>query len=71
MPKILTIEIFIALGRINLLPTLISHYLVLYRCILKNVTAKEPGVLHIGPRVGPGGDNCKEIKNDFADSLKA
>ena len=40
-------------------------------CILGNVTEQELGVLHIGPRVGPGGDKCNEIKSDFAESLKA
>ena len=41
------------------------------RCILGNVTARELGVLHIGPKASFVGGNCNEVKSDFADQLKA
>ena len=41
------------------------------RCILGNATAKELGVLHIGPKATPIGGSCNEVKSDFADQLKA
>ena len=41
------------------------------RCILGNATAKELGVLHIGPKASPIGGSCNEVKSDFADQLKA
>lgn len=37
------------------------------RCILGNVTAKELGVLHIGPKASFVGGNCNEVKSDFAE----
>ena len=41
------------------------------RCILGSATAKELGVLHIGPKASPIGGSCNEVKSDFADQLKA
>ena len=41
------------------------------RCILGNATAKELGVLHIGPKASPIGGSCNEVKSDFTDQLKA
>ena len=41
------------------------------RCILGNATAKELGVLHIGPKASPISGSCNEVKSDFADQLKA
>ena len=40
------------------------------RCILGNATAKELGVLHIGPKASPIGGSCNEVKSDFANQLK-
>ena len=40
------------------------------RCILGNATAKELGVLHIGPKASPIGGSCTEVKSDFANQLK-
>ena len=31
------------------------------KCILGNVTARELGVLHIGPPVAPRGTSCNEV----------
>jgi len=39
-------------------------------CILGNATAKELGVLHIGPKASPIGGSCNEVKSNFADQLK-
>ena len=41
------------------------------RCILGNGTAKELGVLHIGPKASLICGSCTEVKSDFADQLKA
>ena len=41
------------------------------RCILGNATAKELGVLHIGPKASPIGGSCNEVRSDFANQLKA
>ena len=41
------------------------------RCILGNVTARELGVLHIGPPVAPRGTSCNEVQGDIAGQLKA
>ena len=40
-------------------------------CIPGNTTAKELGVLHIGPKASPIGGSCNEVKSDFANQLKA
>jgi len=40
-------------------------------CILSNFTAKDLGVLHIGPKASFVGGNCNEVKSDFVDQLKA
>ena len=40
-------------------------------CILGNATAKELGVLHIGPKASPIGGSCNEVKSYFANQLKA
>ena len=41
------------------------------RCVLGNATAKELGVLHIGPKASPIGGSCNEVRSDFANQLKA
>ena len=41
------------------------------QCILGNTTAKELGVLHIGPKASPIGGSCNEVKIGFANQLKA
>ena len=40
-------------------------------CILGNTTAKELGVLHIGPKASPIGGSFNEVKGEFANQLKA
>ena len=37
------------------------------RCILGNVTARELGVLHIGPPVAPRGISCNEFQGNITD----
>jgi len=51
----------------------VSNFVVVkcVRCILGNTTAKELGVLHIGPKASPIGGSCNEVKSDFANQLKA
>ena len=51
----------------------VSNFVVVKcgRCILGNTTAKELGVLHIGPKASPIGGSCNEVKSDFANQLKA
>jgi len=51
----------------------VSNFVVVKcgRCILGNTTAKELGVLHIGPKASRIGGSCNEVKSDFANQLKA